>query len=57
MKNTCDKCKGMCVMHAFSFGECEICEMEISTSHLPCDKICLQCAENNNLCKVCGKKL
>lgn len=43
-------------MHAFSFGNCEVCKEEISTSHTPSDKICSKCAEENNLCESCGKR-
>lgn len=53
----CKKCEHMIVLHAFSFGNCELCEKEISTSHIPCDKICPKCAEENDLCESCGNKI
>lgn len=44
-------------MHAFSFGNCELCNEEIGTSHIPCNKICDKCAEENDLCESCGNKI
>ena len=50
----CENCKGMIVMHAFSDGECEICEQKVVTSHIPCDKLCENCSTVYSRCKVCG---
>ncbi len=51
----CKQCeKGKIVLHAFSNGNCEKCEVEIITSHIPCDKVCKECSEKYNLCKECG---
>lgn len=44
-------------MHAFSFGNCEVCGDEISTSHTSSDVVCSKCAEENNLCESCGNKI
>lgn len=57
MRKYCNNCKNKVVMHAFSFGNCEICGEEISTEHIPCNQICLKCAEENNLCESCGIKI
>lgn len=55
MRNYCNNCKNKVVMRAFSWGECEVCGDEISTSHTPSDVVCSKCAEENNLCESCGK--
>lgn len=57
MNRYCEDCKNKVVMHAFSFGNCELCDAEISTSHIPCNLICEKCAEENNLCGSCGNKI
>lgn len=57
MKNYCKYCKNRVVMHAFSFGNCEICDEEISTTHIPCNKLCSQCSQENGLCESCGNKI
>ena len=49
----CKKCEGMVVAHAFSNGECNICEKEIQTSHIPCDKVCRDCSVEKNVCMSC----
>lgn len=54
----CDNCeKGKIVLHAFSQGNCEVCNCEITTPHIPCDKVCEKCSEEKNLCKECGKEI
>jgi len=53
----CKKCQSKVVMDAFSFGKCEVCNEEISTSHIPCNVVCYNCAEDFNLCESCGKSL
>lgn len=53
----CKACKNKVVMHAFSEGNCEVCQDVISCVHKPCDKICNCCAEDFNLCESCGKSL
>lgn len=50
----CDKCEKMIVLHAFSNGECIICNCEVVTGHIPCDKVCDECSKENNICKSCG---
>lgn len=51
----CKNCeKGKVVMDAFSTGNCEKCNKEITTAHTPCDKICDKCSEDNLLCLECG---
>lgn len=53
----CNNCrKGKIVLHAFSHGECEKCETEIHTSHIPCDKLCESCSDKYDLCKECGNE-
>lgn len=51
----CTKCEGKIVLHAFSEGECIICNKIISTGHIPCDKVCDECSIKLNKCKSCGK--
>lgn len=46
----------MIVLHAFCFGKCDICDKEIQSGHIPCDKVCEECSEKLEVCKVCGKK-
>ena len=51
----CKDCeKGKIVLHAFSMGVCEKCECEVTTSHIPCDKLCEECSETHNCCRECG---
>lgn len=57
MKNYCEDCKTKVVMHAFSFGNCYSCREEISTSHIPCDKLCEKCSYETKLCQSCGNKI
>lgn len=49
----CKECKGQMVMHAFSFGKCEKCNCDVTTPHIPCNKICDECSYKFNLCEVC----
>ena len=44
-------------MHAFSFGNCELCNEEVSTSHIPVNRLCTKCAKDNELCESCGNKI
>lgn len=53
----CNKHKNRIVLHAFSNGKCEKCKKDITTSHIPCDKVCENCSNKYNLCKVCGNKI
>lgn len=53
----CKECQNRVVMHGFSNGNCSICNKSISSSHTPCDKVCLSCAQENNVCIACGKPL
>jgi hypothetical protein len=54
----CKECeKGKIVMHAFSNGKCEQCDCEVTTAHIPCDKLCDNCSEKNHSCKECGIKI
>lgn len=54
----CKYCeKGKIVLHAFSSGDCKVCECEITTAHIPCDKVCEECSSEYSLCKECGKKI
>lgn len=53
----CDKHKNMIVLHAFSSGKCEQCNKDITTSHIPCDKICEDCSDKYKLCKICGDRI
>lgn len=57
MENICNNCKGMVVMHAFSFGNCAFCGEDVSTPHIPCYRYCDECAENKSICKQCGNEL
>lgn len=50
----CKKCKGMCVLHAFSVSTCENCGGEVVTPHMPSYKYCEACAEKLNVCEQCG---
>ena len=53
----CNKCKNMIILHAFSSGNCEKCGKEITTPHIPCDKLCKECANKFDRCKQCGNKI
>jgi len=57
MRNYCKNCKNMVVMHAFSFGNCYSCREEISTPHIPVERLCLKCSEETGLCQSCGNKI
>lgn len=57
MNDICNNCRNRVVMHAFSFSNCEGCNMEISTPHIPGYKFCDDCAEKGNKCKQCGHEL
>jgi hypothetical protein len=57
MSNYCSSCKNKIVLHAFSYGKCELCDTEVSTAHIPCDKICLECSEKYGKCESCGFKI
>lgn len=47
----------MIVLHAFSDGECEVCEKHIQTEHIPCNKVCRECSFEKELCMSCGGPL
>lgn len=53
----CEKCKTMIVLSAFSNGNCYICDKKITTSHIPCDKLCEECSDEQMRCKVCCKEI
>lgn len=54
----CEICeKGKMVLHAFSYGNCEVCKCEITTAHIPCDKVCKNCSEEKSLCEECGSEI
>lgn len=50
----CENCKRKIVLHAFSFGKCDKCDCDVTTSHIPCDKLCVNCSDEFKLCKGCG---
>lgn len=52
----CKKCEKQVVMHAFSFGNCEVCGIEVSCGHIPCYKLCDTCAGDDK-CVQCGGDL
>ena len=43
----------MIVMDAFFTTTCDICGKEVVSANSNVDKICLDCAKKNNLCKHC----
>jgi hypothetical protein len=53
----CKECSGMGVFHAFSKGKCEECGAEIICPHMPCYKLCEECAKKLNKCVQCGNEL
>jgi hypothetical protein len=54
----CKDCqKGKIVLHAFSFGNCQECGCEVSTAHIPCDKLCQECSDAKHICKECGRNI
>ena len=53
----CNKHDKMVVMHAFSSGNCIKCDEEVTTSHIPCNKVCPECSENYGLCEICGEEM
>lgn len=52
----CNKHDKMVVLHAFSNGDCIICGKEIIIEHIPCNKVCPECSEEQGLCEICGEK-
>jgi len=52
----CEKCSGRIVLHAFSEGTCEMCGTDIQYHNTPCPTICMECAKNNNICRICKKE-
>jgi hypothetical protein len=42
---------------ALSEGECEICNTPFYTSHIPCDRLCVDCSEEHNKCQSCAKPI
>lgn len=53
----CKACNRSLYFQALSNGLCKICEVKINCPHMPCYKVCDECAEKLNLCKQCGKEL
>jgi hypothetical protein len=53
----CNKHDKMVVLHAFSSGDCIVCGKEITTEHIPCNKVCPDCSEEHGLCEICGEKI
>ena len=53
----CKKCEGKVVMHAFSEGNCTVCNKEVQTSHTPCDIVCRECSLDKDVCMSCGEFL
>ncbi len=53
----CHRHDKMVVMHAFSKGNCTICDKEIQTPHIPCNKVCPVCSENHRVCEICGAEI
>ena len=53
----CKNCENRIVMHAFSEGMCEICDIKIISTHTPSDKVCNNCSLEFGVCYVCGKKI
>lgn len=51
----CEKCKHIGVLHAFSEGDCEACGDKVITIHIPCHKLCKECADKDSKCQQCGK--
>jgi len=53
----CDKHYRMVVLHAFSTGNCKFCGEEITTPHIPCNKVCPECSEKIGVCEICGEEI
>lgn len=53
----CEKCKQMMVLHAFSYGKCDVCDREITTPHVPCDTICERCSDDLGVCQRCSEPI
>ena len=53
----CNKHDRMVVMHAFSTGNCIKCDEEVTTPHIPCNKVCPECSETYGLCEICGDEM
>ena len=53
----CERCERIVIMNAFGKGECEECSKEVITGHIPCHKLCLECAEKLNKCQQCGEEI
>ena len=57
MYNICKECQGNFYGQAFSYGNCIVCDADITCSHMPCYKLCLACSILLNKCLQCGCEL
>lgn len=57
MKQICEKCRKMIVMHSFIESKCKECDTKIITSHIPAYRYCNECAEKLSKCKQCGTNI
>lgn len=53
----CNECMYGIYLQALSEGECEICKTPVYTSHMPCDLLCVDCSQEHQRCKSCGKPM
>lgn len=54
---TCNKCAFSFRSQAESSGECINCLTPIYSPHMPCDKLCVDCSNEQNRCQSCGEKM
>ena len=53
----CYECKNSIYCQAFSTGNCEKCNEEIHSAHMPCAKLCKECADKYMLCEQCANAI
>lgn len=53
----CKKCEKRFYFHSFCYGVCRKCKTQIVSTHTPGNKVCKKCAEEGNVCEVCGEEL
>lgn len=52
----CDNCNNSFYGQAMSDGNCEMCNREIYSPHVPCYTRCKECSDKFNICEQCGKE-
>jgi hypothetical protein len=50
----CEKCKNKVVLNVITFTECNECDIDVVSPHLPAYTLCEECAKKLNRCQQCG---